>query len=155
MIARRNAHTLLELMAVIAILVVVAAIGLPLVKPMLYQRNEQAAVDVVRARFSQLKSKAVNDGRAYCFQYQSNTRSFRCIVDADEAFEDEDHWEEKGDLPGDGDVKFDNKNDGESKDGWVTVASFLPDNTAKQYILLKFGHDEIPVHGATKSERNK
>ena len=35
MFARRKAHTLLELMAVIAILVAVAAIGVPLLKPML------------------------------------------------------------------------------------------------------------------------
>jgi type II secretory pathway pseudopilin PulG len=125
-IARRKAHTLLELIAVVAILVVVAAVGLPMIKPMLHSRDNDNAADVIRARFSHLQSKAV-DG-----------------------FEDDDHWVQNGDLPGE--VKFDHSSDAPSKDGWVKVASFAPDNTTKQYRELKLGNVVISLPGATKTE---
>jgi Tfp pilus assembly protein FimT len=148
-IARRKAHTLIELLAVVAILVVVVGIGLPLIKPMLHQRDDDAAADLIRARLSKLQSKAVRDGKTYCFEYHKNTGEFRLASDEDEGIEEEDHFQETGILPGE--IKFDDANH-PSKNGWIKVASFMPDNTAKQYVTLKIGKDEIVLHGATKAE---
>ena len=113
------------------------------------------AADVVRARFSKLRSKAVAEGQAYCFEYQPNSGKFRCVPDRDEGAEEDDLWEEIGDLPGELKFTLEHDDNPPTKDGWTKVATFLPDNTAKQYFKdgsLHWGNDVVNLHGATKHE---
>jgi prepilin-type N-terminal cleavage/methylation domain-containing protein len=152
-IARRKGHTLVEVICVVAILVAVAAIGIPMIKPMQENSHDQAAADVVRARFSQLRSKAVTDNRSYCFEYQKNTGKFRCVPDVEDGMEDDhDPWEMKGDLPGEVKFTLEHDDDPPSKDGWTKVASFGPDSVKQYYKSLQFGNDAVVLHGAVKAE---
>src|SRR5262245_18333215 len=79
----RKGHTLVEMLAVIAILVAVAAITIPMIKPMMESRHKDAAADVIRSRWSQLQNKAKTHNRAYSFECKQDTGKFRCVPEPD------------------------------------------------------------------------
>jgi len=150
----RKGHTLLELVAVIAILVVVAAISIPMIKPMMDNRHQDAAADVIRARWSQLQNKAKLHGRAYSFEFKQDTGKFRCVPEADhDGMDDaEDGLTLEGELlPGD--IKISGVKLGDnaepSKNGWTKIATFLPDGTAKHDAEITIGSITLKLHGAT------
>ena len=160
MIARRNGHTLLEVLIVVGILVVVAGISLPMIKPMMANRQKDAAADVVRARWSELKRKAVNNNRAYTFEIKEETGNFRCVAEMEDSFdegEDAALAQEQPELPGK--IKFGRPDSSApSNGGWTKIVTFLPDGTAKTfsddgYAKLTFSNGSnsltLKVHGAT------
>lgn len=155
----RKGHTLIEMIAVIAILVAVAAISIPMIRPMMQNREKDAAVDVIRARWSQLQYKAKLNQRSYSFECKQSTGKFRCIAETeDEAALDESDdgaFSAEGELPGE--IKFSEAklgdNAGGSSDGWTKVATFLPDGTAKADAEITIGNGPgsitLKLHGAT------
>jgi prepilin-type N-terminal cleavage/methylation domain-containing protein len=155
MIARRKGHTLLEVIAVIAVLVVIASISLPLIKPMLESRHKDAAADVIRARWSQARSKAINTGRAWCFECKHDTGKFRLVPETDEGEDLEAMASAESELPGD--VKFAESKvgngAGSSSSGWTKVATFMQDGSAKEDAEITIGHGggsvTLKLHGPT------
>jgi Tfp pilus assembly protein FimT len=152
----RSGHTFLELIAVIAVLVAVAAISIPMVKPMLQAREKEAAADMVRARWTQLRSKAINTGRAYSFEFKPDTGRFRMVPE--EKFEEGDEefaaLSAESELPGD--IPFTDSgvaDPGSGSDGWTRAATFNPDGTAKQDASVTIGRGTqaitLKLNGAT------
>lgn len=157
----RKGHTLVEVVAVVAILVAVAAISFPMIKPMMANREKDAAADVVRARFSELRRKAMTKQRPYSFEVKEGTGRFRCVAEAD----DDDKEGEDSALAGEpelpGEIKFANidSSGGGSSGGWTKIVTFLPDGSAKTfgkdpgYSKITFSNGThsltLQVHGAT------
>ena len=80
---RRSGYTLFELVIVLALIVVAAALSFPLIEPMLSENNVTAARDMVRARWAEMRGRAMAEGRAYRFAVTENTGKFRVAPDDD------------------------------------------------------------------------
>jgi prepilin-type N-terminal cleavage/methylation domain-containing protein len=87
----RSGYTLIELMLVLALLVVVTSLAFPLIEPMLSENRVTAARDMVRARWAEMRGRAMAEGRAYRFAVTENTGHFRVAPD------DEAYWSGKSD----------------------------------------------------------
>src|SRR5947209_3729014 len=82
--ARRNGYTLFELIVVLAILGVVAAIVVPNLGNWFSSTKVTAAADQVRARWADGKSRAQEEGRPYKFAVQIDTGKYRLAPDSPE-----------------------------------------------------------------------
>src|SRR5262245_17091932 len=80
---RRGGYTLFELVLVLALLVVAAALAFPLIEPMMAENDITAARDMVRARWAEMRGRAMAEGRAYRFAVTENTGKFRVAPDDD------------------------------------------------------------------------
>jgi hypothetical protein len=155
----RKGYTTLEVIAVAAVLIAVAALSIPMIKPMLMDHQKDAAADVVRARWAELRSKAIKNQRPYSFEVMQGTGKFRCV--AETTTDDSDLESEAAlqypELPGE--IKF-SKVDGASDGGWVKIVTFMPDGSAKipgkdagSTVSLDFGNGihstTLQVHCAT------
>lgn len=155
----RKGYTMLEIIAVLAILVAVAAISIPMIKPMMMDRQKDAAADVVRARWAELRGRAIKNQRPYSFEIKEGTNRFRCMAEAadDSDLEGEELAIEHPELPGE--IKFANaESTASSSGGWTKVVTFMPDGSAKTYgkdglSKLTFSNGihslTLQVHGAT------
>jgi prepilin-type N-terminal cleavage/methylation domain-containing protein len=75
---RRNGFTLFELMLVMAIIIIVGAIASPLLFQSMYEDAKvMAAADMVRARWADCRTHAIDEGRPYCFWVIPNTGKFK------------------------------------------------------------------------------
>lgn len=87
---RRGGFTLLELLLVMAVIVIAAALVVPSFEAMLESRRDFVARDLVRARWAEMRAHAMEEGRAYRFAVTENTGSFRIAPD------DDAYWSGKG-----------------------------------------------------------
>lgn len=90
----RRGYTLFELMLVMALLVLAATLTLPLIEPMLGQNRLVASRDLVRARWAEMRARAMEEGRAYRFAVTENTGRFRIAPD------EEAYWSGSGGQEG-------------------------------------------------------
>jgi hypothetical protein len=105
--SRRGGYTLFELVLVLALLVVAAALAFPLIEPMISENHVTASRDMVRARWAEMRGRAMAEGRAYRFAVTENTGRFRVAPDeeaywsgrADGQDEDERPLILEGELP--------------------------------------------------------
>lgn len=151
---RRCGYTLFEVVLVMAVLLVVGAVSLPLVKPMLASNNVQAADDVVRARWTEMRTHAMKEGRAYRFAIVANTGKYRIAPDDPQFWggsgqattsSDAPAWVVEETLPGE--VLFMNADASASQGGtsssvggpWTHSFTFLADGTAPQDVQVGFG----------------
>jgi type II secretory pathway pseudopilin PulG len=147
---RRSGYTLFELGLVMAVLVVIGAISVPVLKPMLTSNNLQAASDMVHSRWSEMRTRAIADGRAYRFSIMENTGKFRIAPEDEECANcDCQPLVAEGTLPGE--VRFqsshaaptgDNSNKshgGAASGGWSRVVTFLADGTSHEDVQVGFG----------------
>jgi Tfp pilus assembly protein FimT len=154
------AFTLFELMLVLAIMVVAAAISFPSLKSMVASYRVTAAGDSIRAAWAQGRAHAMNESRAYRFSIVVGAGDFRLAPDSSE------YWSGKGSAsptpgaalilqdalrPG---VRFSDPKQpgaanfaddspsavapGSDSSDWSTVAVFLPDGTARDDCELTF-----------------
>jgi Tfp pilus assembly protein FimT len=152
----RSAYTILEVMLVLAIIVLLAAISFPSIQAMYGDVKLNAAADQIRARWADARTQAIEEGRAYRFSVQSDGR-FRIAPDTSE------FWGGGGtadsSTPNDTDtppldveeslpqgVKFSDSglaNAGDPGDtgGWTTVVRFQPDGTASTDVEIVFESD--------------
>jgi prepilin-type N-terminal cleavage/methylation domain-containing protein len=152
----RKGHTLVEVIAVVAILAAVAAISFPMIKPMMSDGHKDAAADVVRARWAELRGKAMKNQRPYSFEIKEGTVKFRCVAEADDS-DDAADAALAGDLPGE--IKFANAESSSSSGGWTKIVTFMPDGSARTFgkepglSKLTFSNGShsltLQVHGAT------
>jgi prepilin-type N-terminal cleavage/methylation domain-containing protein len=80
----RQAFTLFELLLVLAIMVILAAIAFPSLDSMYGSFKVTAGADEVRSAFAQARAKAINDGVAYRFCVVPGKGNFRIAPDQDD-----------------------------------------------------------------------
>jgi len=140
----RRGFTLLEVTLVLAVIVLLAAMAYPSLEAMYGDVKLSAGADLVRSRWADARTRAIEEGRPYRFATQPDGK-FRVAPDAS------DFWSGGGtpsDSVGANDADVpplviedslpngigfaDDSNSGESSDGsgWTTVLRFLPDGTA-------------------------
>jgi type II secretory pathway pseudopilin PulG len=154
--AGRPAHTLLEMILVLAVLVVVAAITIPLARTMMADTRLTAASDMVRARLADTRSMAMEQGRPFKMGYLANTGRFQIAPEdapewdavTDEDFDSDDVI--RGSLPQD--ILFGASEDAFTGKGataspgssWETIAVFLPIGSARGDACICFGKTGLP-----------
>jgi type II secretory pathway pseudopilin PulG len=157
---RRSGYSLFEVALVMTLLVLAGILALPFIQPMLAGNNLQAASDMLRARWTEMRSRALADGRPYRFAIKDNTGNFKIAPDGEEFWGDAGTggsnaapmsdippWVIQEQLPGQ--VLFlkagtigtgsDPSVGGSSSGGWTTVFVFLPNGTAHEDVQVTFG----------------
>jgi len=86
----RRATTLFELILVLAILLVVAALAVPSLGAMYGSYKLNASVDSVRSAWATARAHAIEENRPYRFSVQPDGRAFRVAPDED------DYWSGQG-----------------------------------------------------------
>jgi type II secretory pathway pseudopilin PulG len=82
--APRSAYTLLELILVLALLVVIAALVLPSAESMYAQFRLTQGSDSVRAAWASARAYAIDEGRPYRFAIIPNQGNYRVAPDSSE-----------------------------------------------------------------------
>lgn len=137
----RRGFTILEVVLVLAILLVMAALAYPSIEAMYGDLRLDAAADVVRARWADTRAAAIDQGRPYRFAVRPGTGAFRIAPDttgywADatdpDAEADELPIEQEDELPGG--VTFEGAGGGD----WERVVTFRPDGTGSDDVEIVF-----------------
>ncbi len=160
---RRRAYTLFELVLVLVIVVVMAAIAYPSLDSMYASFRMTQAADQIRARWADARSHAMNEGQAYRFAVIPNKGNFRVAPDTpnywagggepaasdpnnpplviDETlpkgvrFCTTDSWQSAAsDAVGDSSLPTGTIDPG----SWSNAVTFLPDGTAKEDVEIVF-----------------
>jgi prepilin-type N-terminal cleavage/methylation domain-containing protein len=71
--ASRSAYTLMEMLLVLAVLVIVAAITIPVIRSMMTDTRIDAAGDQVQSLAADTRARAMEDGRAWKLAYIPNS----------------------------------------------------------------------------------
>jgi len=141
----------MEIVLVMVIMVIVAAVGIPLVSSMFAVHSLEAAQDTVQAQLKKAQNKAKEEGRAYKFAVKANTGVFRIAPDGDEFWSGSSAGTDgtgpeatviEGNLPEK--VCFSQPqgvgNSGGSGD-WSTIATFLADGSALEDVQVGITSD--------------
>jgi Tfp pilus assembly protein FimT len=146
--SRRSGYTLFELGLVMAVLVIISAVSIPVLKPMLTSNHVQAASDLVRSRWTEMRTRAVADGRSYRFSIVEHTGKFRIAPeDDDNSHSDARPWVVEGTLPGNvvfmtsGASAGANHSSHSASNGWTRVVTFLANGTSHEDVHVAFGQD--------------
>ena len=74
----RRGYTLFELTLVMAIMLIMGALAAPLISDSMHQEAKvEGATDMVRARWADCRTQAIEEGRPYCFAVVPNSGRFR------------------------------------------------------------------------------
>lgn len=142
----RPGYTLIELVLVLALLVILAAVTAPKLDSLYGTFRVTAAADSVRAAWAQARAHAVNEGCPYRFAIQ--TGRYRLAPDAPGYWADagpnslstsssEPPLVQEVDLPQGVELMAGSGAEvGGDAAGWTTVATFLPDGTARPDVEL-------------------
>ncbi len=134
---RRLAFTIVELMVVIVVVLILASILVPSMMGFWGNNRTKAAVDIATARLSDARGAAISQGRAY--RVSASPDGLQIRVGPDESELPEETTDESAgsviartdSLPKG--VVLTPMSAGEpSADGWVTLATFLPDGTCRE-----------------------
>jgi prepilin-type N-terminal cleavage/methylation domain-containing protein len=156
----RRAYTLTELLLVVALLVLLAAIAWPTLDGLLATFRMREAADMVRACWADARAHAMNEGQAYRFSVLPGKGNFRVAPDSP------DYWSGNDPTPSDPNnpplfhddvlprgVRFSTPDTYQSADmggdssqpagsvdpgSWSTIVTFLPDGTANQDVEIVF-----------------
>lgn len=135
--ARRTAFTIVELMVVMAIVLLLAAILVPSLVGFWGNNRTKAAVDLATGRLSDARGAAISQGRAYRVSASPDGLQIRVAPDESEMPEEVTSEASTGAID-----RTDNLPKGVvltpmsvgelSTDGWATLATFLPDGTCRE-----------------------
>ena len=86
---RRNAFTLIEIMLVLAVMVVLAALSAPALRGVMRRQQLQAAADAVRADLTRAHVQAMKSGRVQVFRAEIGGRKYKIepYIAGDDAIE--------------------------------------------------------------------
>jgi prepilin-type N-terminal cleavage/methylation domain-containing protein len=153
----RDGWTLFELLLVLAVLVVVAAVATPSLQSMYGDVRVRSAADAIRAAWARARAAAIDHGSAYRFCMIPNTGSYRIDPDnadasasANSADRENKPLVLKDDLPKGVIMSFSAGSSGAAASSpengaaagtadvgqYVTVVVFLPDGTAREDVRL-------------------
>ena len=136
---RRDGYSLIELLVVLAALVILGAVLVPTFSGMSRDTKVKAGADVIQARIAEARAAAIEDARPYFLLLSPDGTRVR--VAPDEQFADASAGEaENGpfhaeqDLPAEVTARavVGGMAATPDADGWVRVATFLPDGTCKE-----------------------
>ena len=158
----RRAYTLFELLLIVALLVLLAAIAWPTLDGALATFRMTEAADKVRACWADARAHAMNEGQAYRFSVLSGQGNFRVAPDSPDywsgndptapdpnnpplAYDDTlprgvrfstpDNYQSSGiDQSGDSSMPVGSVDSG----SWTTLVTFLPDGTTNQDVEIVF-----------------
>lgn len=148
---QRAGLTLMELLMVMALIVIVAAVAVPVWQTMLADARETAAADMVRARMAETRARAMETGRPWRLACIPNTDAFQMAPDDSTAWEQVEQSskheaELKRDKLPEGIVFAVNPGDisGSSQPGtpgteWRTLAVYQFDGSARDDSITYFG----------------
>lgn len=168
---RRRGYTLMEVVLVMAIMVIFAALGYPSLDAMYAGVKVEGASDAVRAAWAEAQARAVNEGRPYRFAVVPGKGNYRVAPDGS------DYWAGGTPAPADPDnpplvlekslprgmgFTLDGgapavdargetalPDDGVDPGQWSSTAVFLPDGTAQDDVDITLqleGARPITVH---------
>jgi prepilin-type N-terminal cleavage/methylation domain-containing protein len=134
---QRPAYTLLEMVLVLALLVVLAAMAYPVIDSMQAGPRLTAATDLIRTKLNDCRTHAIEDRRPYRFAVRDGTGDFKIAPDTIDFWDDglggpsadldDSAWVIESSLPER--VAFSVPNS--SGSDWRTLVTFLADGTAK------------------------
>jgi len=149
---RRRAYTLVEVTLVLALMVILGAIGYPSIDAMYASVKVEGASDSVRGAWSEAQAHAVNEGRPYRFAVVPGKGNYRIAPDSSDYWNGGNHptigednpaiiiegslpkgiaFTMDGSGPPSGNEETALPDDAVSSGQWVTTAVFLPDGTAQ------------------------
>jgi prepilin-type N-terminal cleavage/methylation domain-containing protein len=149
---RRRGYTLMEMVCVLAVIVIIAALTIPTIRALTADSNLDAAADQVRGLAAETRARAMEDGRPWRLGFIANTGTFQLAPE-----ESADAWSapteealEKADLRRDvlpKDVVFGLSHDDimaheqrqQAGSTWETMAIFMPDGSARDDATTYFG----------------
>jgi prepilin-type N-terminal cleavage/methylation domain-containing protein len=146
----RPAYTLFELMLVLALITILAALAIPSLEAMYGQYRLTAAVDQVRGAWATARAHALDEGVPYRFSIMPYGSSYRIAPDGTAPQESSNSGlvlEEtlpKGvrfsliNAAGSGDINSSPPPGNTDSSTWFGVAVFLPDGTTRQDVELLF-----------------
>ncbi len=151
----RRGYTLFELVLVMAVLGISAAIAVPSVRSMFGNSRQTAAADTIKARWADARAFAREQGRPYRFAIVDGSGTFRVAPDSSEFWDSPSSDTSGGNVDNgqkvsiiDGllpkEVKFastgsDAQNQQNSGSGsWANAIVFLPDGIARQDATVAF-----------------
>jgi prepilin-type N-terminal cleavage/methylation domain-containing protein len=159
----RPGYTLLELMLVLAIIVVMAAIAYPSATAMYGHLRLSQAADAVREAWAEARAHAIDEGRPYRFAIIPNQGNYRVAPDSPEFWGSSSQEQPSADAinppfyinkalpkglrfsapeaPAGGQTEGESSIPKEniSPDMWSSRTVFLPDGTARQDVEIVFG----------------
>jgi prepilin-type N-terminal cleavage/methylation domain-containing protein len=153
----RRGFTLFEIMVVMAVLVIFAALSYPSIENMYSFYRVQAAADALRGSWAEARTRAMEEGRPYRFSVVLGKGNYRVAPDSG------DYW--AGDTPapadpnnpplvqsdalpkgirfrradtpaGDSDAETVLPTDSVATSQWSSLAVFLPDGTARDDVAI-------------------
>jgi len=147
--------TLFELMLVMVIILIASALTIPVIDTMMTDGRVKAARDEVRARWADIRGRAMQEGRAYTFGIQDNTGKYKIQPEDmnDPSDTDDPPLTREGELPKD--VVFSlgqstigsNGGSTASSTDYQTIVVYLPDGTARDDVELMFGKSGLQLLG--------
>ncbi|MBM3994695.1 MAG: prepilin-type N-terminal cleavage/methylation domain-containing protein [Planctomycetes bacterium] len=148
----RTAFTLLEILLVLAIFVIMAAVSVPLMRTMLGDASATAAADAISGQLAEARARAMDEGRAWRVAVWPNSRAYQLAPEdsadwngnpAEEVIDKVDFI--RGLIPKntifgtrEEDI-FPIEKAGAPTGTWTTVAVFLPDGSARDDGLIFVG----------------
>lgn len=143
MTVRRPAFTLVEMLAVMAVLIILASIMVPAGVRMFSRDTQiQAATDVLRGRIAEARGEAMEHGRPYRLAVSEDGTKVRIAPDEQNfgvALTTTDDEVKprivEADLPKDVIAKCeppDGSAPATDADGWIRIATFQPDGTCRE-----------------------
>jgi prepilin-type N-terminal cleavage/methylation domain-containing protein len=150
---RRDGFTILELMLVLAILVMLAAMALPAIETMYADVRVQAASDHVRGRLAMARTRAIDDGRPYRLGVKVGTGDYRIAPDSSEFWGDSNAATpseddtlpapliEEGTLPSE--IVFQMVGGARAESGgWTTLVTFLPNGACSDDCTIRLERED-------------
>jgi len=137
---RRTAFTLLEVLLVMAILLIIAAVCIPTMTAMFGDTKVRGAGDEVRYAMAEARARSIDNGVPYRFAKKPGTEKFRIAPDTSESWTStgsnvstDDDKSMEGSMPKG--ILFDadggQGGSGNSTGDWTPVVVFLPDGSCK------------------------
>ncbi len=148
----RHGYTLMEVLLVMAVMVIIAAISYPSVDSLMDGVKLEAAADSLKAGWTEAQTRAVNEGRPYRFAVVPNKGNFRVAPDSADywagstpAPEDPENpplvlekslpkgiiFTPNGQVPNSSDADTSYPDSSVPSGEWSTMAVFLSDGTAQ------------------------
>jgi prepilin-type N-terminal cleavage/methylation domain-containing protein len=127
---RRRGFTLVEILVVLAIIVLVSAMAVPLIRKPLLRREVQSAADSVRTELFHARIGAMRSSHVYTFQYQPGSGSYRVSPQDQPSSQSGDASQNSAQDPVSADGEHQPSEDGSLPDGIHFMADDSPDPDA-------------------------